>query len=203
MNSSQDSYRSNDLHVHIDSKIFLKLFLSFLFLGPVATMGLKLCAGDSPSINVTLTWFFLELGILVMFPFWNTLQFIIWQCIRYERICYYLFLERHLSFNARKQNPVLLFCSFTFVCTDLATRNSIVLTTTTCSKVTCLLVWLFILLCLEGLFISCFIYSVVLTCQHTAFFALSDITCSWHSKVWHLYGYVRMEGTKWLSTDRL
>jgi hypothetical protein len=48
----------------------------FLFLGPDATTGLKLCAGDSPSINVTLMCFFLELGILVMFPFWNTWQFI-------------------------------------------------------------------------------------------------------------------------------
>jgi hypothetical protein len=38
-----------------------------------------------------------------------------------------------------EKNPVLLFCSFTFICIDLATRNSIVLTTTTCSKVTCLL----------------------------------------------------------------
>jgi hypothetical protein len=83
-----------------------------------------------------------------------------------------------MSVYARKQNLVLLFCSFTFICIDLATRNSIVLTTTTCFKVTCLLVWLCILLCLECLFISCFIYSVVLTCQHNAFFALSDITCS-------------------------
>jgi hypothetical protein len=37
VNSSQDSYRSNDLHVHIDSKLFLKLFLDFfhvsLFVG--------------------------------------------------------------------------------------------------------------------------------------------------------------------------
>jgi hypothetical protein len=29
VNSSQDSYGSNDLHVHIDSKTFLKLFLDF------------------------------------------------------------------------------------------------------------------------------------------------------------------------------
>jgi hypothetical protein len=50
--------------------------LPFLFLGPDATTGLKLCAGDNPSINVTLMFFFLELGILVMFPFWNTSQFI-------------------------------------------------------------------------------------------------------------------------------
>jgi hypothetical protein len=75
--SSQDSYRSNDLHVHIDSKPFLKLFLDFfmfpfLLLGPNATTRLKLCASNSPSINVTLMCFFLGLGILVMFPFWNT-----------------------------------------------------------------------------------------------------------------------------------
>jgi hypothetical protein len=93
VNSSQDSYGSDDLHVHIDSKTFLKLFLDFsmfpfLFLGTDATTRLKLCAGDSPSINVTLTCFFLGLGILVMFPFGNTLQFINCQCIRYERICY-------------------------------------------------------------------------------------------------------------------
>jgi hypothetical protein len=43
--------------------------LPFLFLGPDATTGLKLCAGDSPSINVTLMCFLLELGILVMFLF--------------------------------------------------------------------------------------------------------------------------------------
>jgi hypothetical protein len=80
VNSSQDSYRSNDLHVHIDSKLFLKLFLTFsmfpfLFLGPDAITRLKLCASNSSSINVTLMCFFLGLGILVMFPFWNTLQF--------------------------------------------------------------------------------------------------------------------------------
>jgi hypothetical protein len=43
-----------------------------LFLGPDAATGLKLCAGNSPSINVTLMCFFLVLGILVMFPFRNT-----------------------------------------------------------------------------------------------------------------------------------
>jgi hypothetical protein len=81
VSSSQDSYGSNDLHVHTDSKLFLKVFLDFsmfpfLFLGPDATMRLKLCASNSPSINVTLMCFFLGLGILVMFPFWNTLQLI-------------------------------------------------------------------------------------------------------------------------------
>jgi hypothetical protein len=79
--SSQDSYEGNGLHVHIDSKLFLRLFLDFfhvslLFLGPDATTRLKLCARNSPSINVTLMCFFLGLGVLVMFPFWNTLQFI-------------------------------------------------------------------------------------------------------------------------------
>jgi hypothetical protein len=29
VNSSQDNYEGNDLHVHIDNKIFLKLFLDF------------------------------------------------------------------------------------------------------------------------------------------------------------------------------
>jgi hypothetical protein len=29
MNSSQDSYEGNDFHVHIDNKLFLKLFLDF------------------------------------------------------------------------------------------------------------------------------------------------------------------------------
>jgi hypothetical protein len=29
VNSSQDSYEGNDLHVHIDSKLFSKLFLDF------------------------------------------------------------------------------------------------------------------------------------------------------------------------------
>jgi hypothetical protein len=29
VNASQDSYGSNDLHVHIDSKLFSKLFLDF------------------------------------------------------------------------------------------------------------------------------------------------------------------------------
>jgi hypothetical protein len=50
----------------------------FLFssLGPDAATGLKLCAGDNPSINLTLICFILELGILVMFPFWNTWQLI-------------------------------------------------------------------------------------------------------------------------------
>jgi hypothetical protein len=64
VNSSQDSFEGNDLHVHIDSKLFSKLFLGFFhvfifFLGPDATTRLKLCVGDSPSINVTLMCFFL------------------------------------------------------------------------------------------------------------------------------------------------
>jgi hypothetical protein len=29
VNTSQDSYGSNDLHVHIDNKLFLELFLDF------------------------------------------------------------------------------------------------------------------------------------------------------------------------------
>jgi hypothetical protein len=51
VNSSRDSYRSTDLHVHIDSKLFLKLFLDFsmfpfLFLGSDAITRLKLCASN-------------------------------------------------------------------------------------------------------------------------------------------------------------